>query len=225
MTTSQSGIGRFVIGESAIGIRPLLDFAKTIISQYQNSPTLYQLIQNFFDYIDPSANLDAFFDMIWNLDTAQGYGLDVWGRIVGVERVLRVPDPVITAPAKPYFGFKEANNAALVKGFGQAIFYGGGGGGGGVVLTTTNYVLSDGDYHLLILAKALANISNGSVPSINQILQKLFPGRGNCYVIDNLNMTMTVAFRFILTPVEWAIVSQSGVLPRPCGVAATFIKI
>ena len=149
MPIAQSDIGQFVIGKSAIGTRPLLDFAKTIISQYQNSPTLYQLIQNFFGYIDPSANLDNFFDLIWNLDTAQGYGLDVWGRIVGVERVLRV-----SATNKPYFGFTEANNPALVKGFGQAIFFGGEG------QTTTNYALDDGDYHLLILAKALANISD-----------------------------------------------------------------
>lgn len=61
---------------------------QTIISQYANSPTLLKLIRNFNDYIDPTCDIDNFYDFIWNVDTAQGFGLDIWGRIVGVSRAL-----------------------------------------------------------------------------------------------------------------------------------------
>lgn len=186
----------------------------TVISQYDNSPTLLQLIENVNVYLDPAANLDAFYSLIWNVDTAVGYGLDVWGRIVGVQRVLQVASDV-------YFGFAEASDATSISPFnsGGSLFSGG--------AITSNFALSDEAFRTLILAKALANITDGSIPSINQILLNLFPGRGNCYVTDGLDMSMTYTFQFspALTPVEFAIVSQSGVLPRSTGVSATVVQI
>ena len=38
-------------------------------------------------------------------------------------------------------------------------------------------------------------------------------------------MTMTYTFEFALTPVEQAIVEQSGVLPRPTGVSSSVVII
>lgn len=72
----------------------------TVASQYKNSPTLLQLIDNFNQYIDPGANLQAFYDLVWNIDTAQGFGLDILGRIVGASRQVNVPAvfPVRVAP-------------------------------------------------------------------------------------------------------------------------------
>lgn len=207
----------------------------TIISQYANSDILTTLCTNINEYLDQTANLDAFYQYIWNVDTAQGYGLDVWGRIVGVNRILQV----VTGD---YLGFKEALPGSDT--FGQGPFYAG-------APLTTNYALSDEAYRMLIFAKALANITDGSIPAINQILLNLFPGRGNCYVTeDNTSntwfgfaeagaktfgegtfyngsaiqwMRMTYTFEFALTAVELAIVQNSGVLPKPTGVAATVV--
>lgn len=204
-----NGIGQFIIGVSAIGTLPPFDYRKTIISQYANSDVLTQLIENFNGYIDQTQNFEAFFDLIWNVDTAQGYGLDVWGRIVGVSRALRV------VGGQEYLGFSEAGIGANP--FNQLPFYLG-------ATLTSNFQLSDDAYRVLIFAKALSNISDGSIPSINQILRNLFPNRGNCYVADGLDMTMTYTFDFILTPVELAIVEQSGVLPKSTGVQAFTVQ-
>lgn len=57
---------------------------QTIISQYGNSATITQLIRNMDAYIDPAADIDNFYNTIWNVDTAIGAGLDIWGRIVGL---------------------------------------------------------------------------------------------------------------------------------------------
>lgn len=200
-----NAIGKFIIGVSPIGSIPFFDYWQTVISQYANSPVLIQLIDNFFQYIDQTANIDAFFDLVFNVDTAQGYGLDVWGRIVGVTRTLQVS--TVT-----YFGFSE--QGITVAGFNQAPFYSGS-------TLTNNFQLTDDAFRVLIFAKALSNISNGSIPSINQILLNLFPNRGNCYVTDNQDMTLTYTFNFILTAVEIAILTESGVLPKPVGVAAS----
>lgn len=189
---------------------PTFDWFSTVISQYANSPVLLKLIENLATYIDPTANFDAFYELVFDVDTAVGYGLDVWGRIVGVSRILQLPAPGL------YLGFDEAGDAYT---FNEGIFYGGGS-------LTNNYALSDTAYRRLILAKALANICDGSIPAINQILINLFAADyGNCYVTDGGDMTMTYTFGALLSPVDYAIVSQSGVLPRPAGVSATIVQL
>lgn len=230
-----SGIGDLAIGEGQIGtVRPF-NVWDTVISQYANSPALTYLVQEFQNWLDQTQNLDSFYDHIWNIQTADNYGLDVWGRIVGVVRTLQVT-------VGSYFGFKEATPGSLP--FNQGPFYIG-------QQLTQNYNLSDTQFRRVILAKAAFNITNGSIPAINQIMLNLFPLRGNCYVTEGNkpgsyfgfqeaqanpfntypfyngektpSMTMTYTFTFPLTPVEIAIVNQSHVLPKPTGVLATTI--
>ena len=64
----------------------MLNVEQTIISEYGNSPTLCQLVHNIDLYLDPRADIDNFYNWVWNIDTAQGFGLDIWGRIIGVSR-------------------------------------------------------------------------------------------------------------------------------------------
>ncbi|NVN09699.1 DUF2612 domain-containing protein [Nguyenibacter vanlangensis] len=179
---------------------------QTIISQYANSPTINALIEAWNQSIDPSSDIQNFYDLIWNVQTATGYGLDVWGRIVGVGRVLQVANT-------SYIGF--AQQSPTVTTFGSGILYSGG-------ATTGNYSLTDDAYRQLIMAKAAANITNGSITSINAILAILFSGRGACYVADSGNMTMTYVFEFVLTPVDVSVVVTSGILPRPAGVQISY---
>lgn len=62
------------------------DLASTVLSQFGGSPQVLAVVQAMSDFIDPRADLAAFYDQVWNIDTAQGWGLDVWGRIIGVGR-------------------------------------------------------------------------------------------------------------------------------------------
>ena len=140
--------------------------------------------------------------MVWNVDTAEGFGLDIWGRIVGVSRALFVSDSL-------YLGFSDSTDAVP---FGSGIFW-------GAARLTPNFKLSDIAYRRLILAKAALNITNSSIPAINAILRALFPDYGNVYVRDNGDMTLTYVFGAALSKVDYAIVSQSGALPRPVGVS------
>ena len=185
------------------------DVNQTIISQYSNSPVINSLIDSFNAAVDPRANLDAFYNLIWNVATAEGRGLDIWGRIVGVQRVLQVAAGV-------YFGFAEAADNSETP-FNQAPFYVG-------APATSNYALTDDAFRTLIYAKAYANISDGSIPSINNILMTLFGSQGQCFVTDLGGMAMTYTFQFTLSPVDFAIVSQSGILPKPSGVALSIVQ-
>lgn len=186
----------------------MYNYQQTVISQYAASPTINQLITSFNGYIDPTANLDLFYNYMWNLATAQGYGLDVWGRIVGVTRVLQVGSITYLGASGPDGTSGDSMDVAP--------FYNDG-------VTTTNYLLSDDAFRILIYAKALFNICNGSTAGMNAVVMELFSAYGQAWVIDNGNLTMSYNFDFPLNPVSQAIVSQSGVLPRPAGVAVTYV--
>lgn len=198
-----NGIGMFQIGISPIGTIPTFDPWATIIAQYANSPVITSMIQSFNAAMDMTAPMEDFYDMVWNIQTAVGYGLEVWGRIVGVQRAIQIPGSI------QLLGFEEAGNSWT--GFGQGGFFSG-------QPISQNYILNDADFRTLILAKAAGNISDGAIPAVNQILLTLFPNRGSCYVADGLNMSLTYTFNFQLTAPELAIVSQLNVLPNAAGV-------
>jgi len=180
------------------------DIRQTLISQYANSPVIIELVDRLGAAFDRQVDADAFYKLVWNVETAKGFGLDIWGRIVGVRRALYIADG-------DYLGFAEATDA---QNFDAGIFYGG-------ARLTANYALSDEAYRRVILAKAALNITDGSVASINAILRALFPNSGNPHVRDNGNMTMTFVFGERLSRVDHAIITQSGVVPRPVGVSFT----
>lgn len=206
-----NAIGTFQIGVSPIGTIATFDVWSTIIAQYANSPILTAMIESFNAAMDLTVPLENFYDFVWNVLTARGYGLDVWGRIVGVQRAIQIPGSVTL------FGFEEAGTSWT--GFDQGTFYTGGS-------ITQNYVLLDDDFRKLILAKAAGNISDGSIVSVNNILMTLFKNRpGPCYVVDGLDMTLTYTFHFPLTPAELAIVSQLDVLPNAAGVVVNVAQL
>lgn len=181
--------------------RTFFDVNETVLSQYANSPVMLAFINYFSAWLDLGNPFNRFYNLIWNIDTAVGHGLDVWGRILGVGRVLQVP-------SGEYIGFEQQPEAQT---FGHGILFRG-------INLTDSASLTDDAYRILLMAKAALNITDASIPAINQILLTLF---GDGYVRDNLDMTMTYVFSAPLDPVQTSIVFNSGVLPRPCGVSAT----
>ena len=181
-------------------------YTDTILSQYANSPVITQLLNDFNQWIDPKADLDQFYNLIWNVETAQGVGLDIWGAIVNIPRQITVPQ------APDYFGFHEATPGAYP--FNQEPFYSG---------TTTSqvYTLGDDAYRVLIKTKALANISSFTAPSVNTLLRYMFAGRGSCYVLEVSPMQIEYVFNFALETWEAAVLEQPVLMPRPAGVGVT----
>jgi hypothetical protein len=274
-----NAIGVAQIGASPVGDISAFDFWSTVMSQFSNAPRMMGLLQRFLAAADPTKLFETWFDDIWNIETAKSYGLDIWGRIVGINRVIEVPftewfgfaesepgtlswNSNVAATPSPVLGFAEG--APSYQPFGLGAFgpiqyvwsetdqnQGGGAYWSGESLTS-NFRLSDESYRFLIMTKAAQNISDSSIPGINQILLALFPNRGNAYVTDGYQgisyfgfnesqnaltfgqgvfyngetvptMVMTYNFNFTLSAVEKAIVLNSGVLPKPTGVSASVV--
>lgn len=185
---------------------------RTIISQYSGAPTIRRLIEDMNEAIDPTVNLVDFYNWCWNVDTAVGAGLDIWGNIVGVQRLLKIPSNIDA------FGFKTVTVPYDWQPFNQGTFFKG-------QIDTQAYLLPDDTYRTLILTKALANIVSTTAQNLNKLLRNLFPNRGRCYVLDNGGMSMTFVFEFAITEPEYIILTQSGVLPHPAGVMYNVVVI
>lgn len=183
------------------------DYTITLLSQYANSPRMLALIDSFNSAVDPSQTIDDWYDLVWNVDTAQGFGLQVWGRIVNVNNIIQLP----VSYSQQYFGFKEGGTTDYT-GFNQEPF------SAGKYGSVQSVQVSDHVFRNMILAKAFTNISDRSIPSINQALLLLFPNLGNSWVSDDGNMQCTYNFSVKLTKSQVAIIKQSGVVQPPTGV-------
>jgi len=184
------------------------DVLDTLIAQYCNSPILYALVQYVGAWLDGRVYDDFFYFNVWNLDTAVEYGLDILGRIVGASRYLTVPE------ANVYIGFAGQDTA---QNWGHGIWNRGANG-------TLNVRLADDVYRRVILAKARANVSGLTIPETNAILMLLFPDYGNSYVVENEDGSISYSFGATLSAVDYAIISQEGLLPRPTGRAVTIVQ-
>ena len=82
-----------------------------------------------------------------------------------------------------------------------------------------------GGNRFLLLVKAMANISNCTVPNLEEILNYLFQERGKVYVFDTGIMTMKYTFDFYLDEMEKAILNLPGIPPKPTGVGLTIVEL
>lgn len=209
----------FVLSLGTPATGTMFDFEATVISQYANSPTILQLVQNLNQYIDQSTNFANFYNFVWNVDTAVGFGLNIWGKIVGVSRLLQIPNTT------DYVGFDNGTrsppdweNMGSDQPPQPAV--------GGAMYTgfnaTTTYLLGDDAYRQLILAKAFANIAATTAPAINTILQNLY-GKGTAWVLNTGPMAISYNLNFKPSAIQLAILQQSGVIPTPPGVSVTIV--
>ncbi|HDR2501645.1 TPA: DUF2612 domain-containing protein [Enterobacter roggenkampii] len=186
----------------------------TILTQYSASEKLLSIIDTFNQAISLDDFTDDFIIKVWDLTTCETYGLDMWGKIVGVSRYVNTP---IESSS---FGFGEADDANpdYPTPFNDAPFFGG-------VQETTNVRLEDDAYRTLIFCKAFTNISIATIPEINRFLKMLFYQRGRAYCVNYRDMTMGITFEFELAPYEESILTNYEVTPVPSGVLVNIRQV
>src|ERR1700748_1741273 len=63
---------------------------KTVMKQFANSDTLLALLDDFDQWVDLTQFTADFLAYVWDISTAQGFGLDIWGRILGQSRNIQI---------------------------------------------------------------------------------------------------------------------------------------
>ncbi|XEH50519.1 DUF2612 domain-containing protein [Edwardsiella tarda] len=148
-----------------------MTWKETILTQYSASKSLLSIIDTFNQAVSLDDFTDEFITRVWDLTTCEYFGLDMWGKIVGVSRYIKA------AIDSDSFGFAEADDGSdgYPSPFNDQPFYAG-------VQETETVRLSDNAYRTLILCKAFSNISIATIPDVNKFLTMLFKGRGAAIV-------------------------------------------
>ncbi|EUK18818.1 DUF2612 domain-containing protein [Commensalibacter papalotli (ex Servin-Garciduenas et al. 2014)] len=203
---------------------PCLNPDITVIAQYANSPNILTLIHNFSLNIKVCGFFTDFYNNIWNLNTANAHGLDIWGIIVGVNRTVKTFtgffwgfNEETLLLARPYHDITGYNDS-LTNDEDRRTAIG----------TFRDFqelegeiTFNDENFRKLIWAKAHANIGNYTSSDLNKILMLLFGDKEKgheLYVQDNQDMSMTIVFNFLPTSDEVAIILNAGILFKPAGV-------
>lgn len=186
----------------------------TILTQYSASQKLLDIIDTFDQAVSLEDFNDEFISKVWDLTTCESFGLDMWGKIVGISRY-------IVAPIEnDSFGFSEADDSQpdYPTPFNDSPFYAG-------IQETTNVRLGDDAYRTLILCKAFTNISIATIPDVNKFLRMLFYQRGRAYCVNYRDMTIGLTFEFELAPYEESILTNYNVTPVPSGVLVSVRQV
>lgn len=191
-----------------------MNWQESVLTQYSSSSNLLSVIDTFNQAVSIDEFSDDFVTQVWDLMTNGTYGLDVWGKIVGIGRYINAP---IDSDS---FGFSEADAGAsdYPLTFNDAPFYAG-------VQETTSVRLSDDAYRTLIMCKAFSNISIATIPEINRFLKILFANRGRAYCVNYRDMTIGITFEFALAPYEVSILTNYDVVPVPSGVQLNISQV
>lgn len=183
-----------------------IDVLDSIQSQYAASPRILALLVKKAALADPGKDVMLYYDGIFNPKTAQGVGLDVWGRIVGAWRTIDLED-------RRWLGFKQAS----LEPFDQGVFWNG-------KLSFATSDLDDSGFRRLVFWKAAANIASAEAPALNELLQRLFAEQ-TAYVVDLGQMHIRVVAALALTDVDEAIFRRYGLMAKGAGVGVSWLSV
>jgi len=176
---------------------------RVLLWQYNEAENLEALIQAKQDWFN--ANFSSFWDDwytdVFNIETANDFGLEVWGIILGI----RFTSILRPATGGSFWGFGPYNKNFNNGNFGS----------------TEEVELSETQKRMVVKLRYLQLISRGTIPEINNALNIVF-GEG-VYCRDNLDMTITVVFTFTPARDVRFIIENYDLLPRPSAVELDFV--
>jgi len=177
---------------------------KTLSTFFNRNFSLTRLANALAAEFNAQYILDDIHTHFYDIETADGYWLDVWGRIVAMPRS-------VSLPSTDYFGFYGTPFTP----FNHAPFYGG-------IPDLNNVTMDDTIYRKAIKAKALANRSGRAIPDINAVLALFLDA--TCYALDGYDMSITLS----IAPswagsTELAVIMSDVLGLRPAGVKLNFV--
>lgn len=134
----------------------------TVQSQYSASPRILFLAEYYWSMLDPTESINLMLKKMIDPVTAEGSGLDAWGRIVGIKRAL-VPT------VGEYLAFDPADlNNELGDSFNNAPWN----------PLLASGMAPDAVYRMYVFVKAMLNIGNGSLADLNRYFSLLYENSG-----------------------------------------------
>lgn len=185
-----------------------VDLLSALLWQYNSAPALQSLLTQKQAWYDE--NQTAFWESweqnVFDLQTADKFGLSVWAII------LDIPIIVVVTPPSNVVGLGWNS---LHKNFTHGNFR----------ATNGSQELTVEQARTVLRMRYFQITTRGTIPEINHFIEILFGDLGGGYVADNYDMTMTYNFNFVVPSSLNYIFANYDILPRPAGVAVSYISM
>lgn len=174
-----------------------------MLSQYANSPTIVKLVNGINEQLNNAQTIEDWFRIVFDLRTATGFGLDIWGKILNQSR---------------RFQYVDENNQTV------DVYLQGNQTVDGVDYTAEQM---DNFYRTALFLKAFSYIADTSLKNINDMLNFYFnmtseEGReGKAFAYNIGTMAIEIVFTFFMPKLEKAILT-SDLFPTPAGVQLNY---
>ena len=177
----------------------MIDITKSIIWQYNDNKPLVGVIENQQTFINDNVSsfFDNFYTNIYNVETADFFGLLMWAKILG----LNVP-AFVSLPDE-WFGF-NSNADNFNAGFCPSI-----------------HSLSVSQLRLLIQFRYAYLTTFANIDNITKILDRIITG---ATVLDSLKMKVVITYPSVFSPDVQYILDNffNVVVPMPAGVGVEY---
>jgi len=179
-----------------------IDVLQALLWRHNEAVNLQALIQNKQTALNElnETFLDEWIKDVFNLNTANDFGLSVWSII------LNTPITIGPAPIEPpgsNWGFGEFR-----KNFNNGNF----------TDSDAATVFSVQESRIILKLRYYQLVTRATVTEINAIMADVFKDLGTVYVLDGLDMTITYIFDFTPSDKLRLIISDFDLLPRPSAV-------
>ena len=187
-----------------------VNFTPSILWQYNNSPKFKSLVsqkQAWYD-VNHTQFWENWYTNVFNLITANDFGLCVWSIILNVPFLIRQVNP-----NSNIFGFNTVPSSNHNKNFERGTF----------ADVPVRAALSTEEQRIFLRLRYFKLISDCTTATINPFLDLLFNDpdgiyQGGAWVLDNLDMTMTYVFNCPISNSLLEAIKIYDVLPHPTGV-------
>lgn len=178
-----------------------VDLLRAILWQYNDATKLQALISSLNEWSKKNQTefWSNWFHDVFNIDTANNFGLSVWSIILGISKDINIA----TGEKRKVFGF-GANNLNFISGSNFA-------------QTNGATPISASNYRRLLKARLLRLNCDGTITNINRIMAVVFTdNKVTC--TDGKNMSIRYVFSTLPTSEELFILKNCDILIAPTGV-------
>lgn len=186
-----------------------VNLLQALLWQYNDATNLQGLLnaKNMW-YLENQTNFwNSWYQDVFNLATANQFGLIVWSIILGLPLYVNTP-PV---SGSPIFGFSGSTTGAV--NFDSGILGD---------INGSSELLPINTQRIALQLRYFQLTSSGTVPEINRMLKYVFASYGSAYLLDGHDMTQSYIFNFPLTWDLTYLFTNYDLLPRPAGVQSNF---
>jgi len=182
-----------------------VNLMRALLWQYNDAARLEALVRQKQEWYD--ANQSAFWDDwitdVFDLRTANDFGLTVWAII------LNIPTSIISIDDanKSIWGFD-----AYRQNFNNGNF-----------ASTPSISLTLEQKRLVLRLRYFQLVTTGAVPEINAFLAYVFAPFGEAFVVDGYAMNARYALKFPVSSDLEMVLTEYDLLPRPAGVKVDFV--